>query len=201
MEKKIIPRRALDLIILSIIDQNQDGLTGYALVNKFKEYFPLSNISPGTLYPKLRKLSEAGEISENNKVYTVTEKGKKRLMTSGPEIIQNSIEFLPRLFKTLIKPLPFFKQLDFPDFWYISDYRFLDDIISSDEFCCTTNVSQSVKNLERLKERLEKEKINLTNRYKEKMEYIDKKIKLIDEKAKKCEEEKKTWTKIKIEED
>ncbi|MHA1921007.1 MAG: PadR family transcriptional regulator, partial [Promethearchaeota archaeon] len=187
-----------DLIILSILDQNQDGLTGYALVNKFKDYFPFSNISPGTLYPKLRKHREANEISENEKIYTITDKGKERLTTTNHEIIQDSIEFLPRLFKTLIKPLPFFKQLDFPEFWFISDYKFIDDILSSDEFCCTTNVSQSVKNLSRLKERLEKEKIDLTKKYNEKMEYLDKKIKIINEKAKKCAEERKSWTKIKI---
>ena len=197
----MIPRRALDLIILSILDQNQQGLTGYALVKKFKEFFPISNISPGTLYPKLKKLNESGDISENSKIYTITEKGKERLTKNSPDIIQDSIEFLPKLFKTLIKPLPFLKQLDFPEFWHISDYGILDDVLSSDEFCSFSNISQSIENLERMKIRLEKEKEDLTKRYKKQMENIDKQIELIDTKTKECEDEKKNWTKIKIEED
>jgi len=197
----MIPRRALDLIILSIIDQNQQGLTGYALVKKFKEYFPISNISPGTLYPKLKKLTESGDISENSKIYTLTEEGKKRLTEKSPDIIHDSIEFLPKLFKTLIKPLPFLKQLDFPEFWHISDYGILDDVLSSDEFCSFSNISQSIENLERMKVRLEKEKEDLTKRYKKQMENIDKQIEIIGTKTKECEDEKKNWTKIKIEED
>ena len=109
----MIPKRALDLIILSILDQNEQGLTGYALVNKFKVYFPISNISPGTLYPKLRKLNESGDISENSKIYTITDQGKQRLTENSPKIIHDSIDFLPKLFKTLIKPLPFFKTIRF----------------------------------------------------------------------------------------
>jgi len=197
----MIPRRALDLIILSILDQNEQGLTGYALVNKFKVYFPISNISPGTLYPKLRKLNESGDISENSKIYTITEQGKQRLTENSPKIIHDSIEFLPKLFKTLIKPLPFLKQLDFPEYWHASDYGFLDDVLSSDEFCNISNVSQSIENLERMRVRLEKEKEDLTKRYKKQMENIDKQIKLIATKTKECEDEKKNWTKIKIEED
>ena len=197
----MIPRRALDLIILSILDQNEQGLTGYALVKKFKDYFPISNISPGTLYPKLRKLNESGDISENSKIYTITEKGKERLTKNSPDIIHDSIEFLPKLFKTLIKPLPFLKQLDFPEFWHISDYGILDDVISSDEFCSFSNISQSIENLERMKKRLEKEKKDLTNRHKKQMENIDKQIELIGTKTKECEDEKKNWKRIKIEED
>ncbi len=197
----MIPRKALDLIILSILDQNQQGLTGYALVKKFKDYFPISNISPGTLYPKLRKLNESAFISENSKMYTITDKGKKRLTEKSPDIIHDSIEFLPNLFKTLIKPLPFLKQLDFPEFWHISDYGFLDDVLSSDEFCSFSNISQSIENLERMKVRLEREKENLTKRFKKQMENIDKQIELIGLKTKECENEKKNWTKIKIEEE
>jgi DNA-binding PadR family transcriptional regulator len=197
----MIPRRALDLIILSILDQNEQGLTGYALVNKFKVYFPISNISPGTLYPKLRKLNESDDISENSKIYTITEQGKKRLTENSPKIIHDSIEFLPKLFKTLIKPLPFLKQLDFPEYWHASDYGFLDDLLSSDDFCNLSNVSQSIENLERMRVRLEKEKEDLTKRYKKQMENIDKQIELIGTKTKECEDEKKNWTKIKIEEE
>ncbi len=197
----MIPRKALDLIILSILDQNQQGLTGYALVNKFKVYFPISKISPGTLYPKLRKLNESGDTSENSKIYTITEQGKQRLTENSPKIIHDSIEFLPNLFKTLIKPLPLLKQLDFPEFWYVSDYGFLDDVLSSDEFCSISNVSQSIENLEKMRERLEREKKILTKRFKKQMENLDKQIELIGKKTKECEEEKKNWTKIKIEEE
>ena len=197
----MIPRRALDLIVLSILDQNQQGLTGYALVNKFKEYFPISNVSPGTLYPKLKKLNESGDISEKSKNYTITEQGKKRLTENSPKIIHDSIDFLPNLFKTLIKPLPFLKQLDFPDFWYVSDYGILDDVLSSDDFCSFSNISQSMENLERMRERLEQEKIELTKRYKKQMDNIDKQIEIIGIKTKECEDEKKNWTKIKIEEE
>ena len=199
----MIPRKALDLIILSILDQNKDGLTGYALVKKFKDYFPISNISPGTLYPKLRKLNESGDISvsEDSKVYSITDKGKERLTKNSPDIIHDSIEFLPKLFKTLIKPLPFLKQLDFPEFWHISDYGILDDVLSSDDFCSFSNISQSIENLERMKKRLEKEKEDLTKRFKTQMDNIDKQIEIIGTKTKECEDEKKNWTKIKIEED
>ncbi|QEE18008.1 PadR family transcriptional regulator [Promethearchaeum syntrophicum] len=197
----MIPRKALDLIILSILEQNPEGLTGYALVNKFKVYFPISNISPGTLYPKLKKLNESGDISENSKIYTITDQGKQRLTENSPKIIHDSIEFLPKLFKTLIKPLPFLQQLDFSEFWNFSDYGFLDDFLSSNEFCSFSNISQSMENLERMKKRLEQEKINLTERFNKQMENLDKQIELIATKTKECENEKRNWTKIKIEEE
>ncbi len=164
----------------------------------------MSNISPGTLYPKLRKLRESGDISEsgNSKTYSITDKGKKRLTENGERIIQDSINFLPRLFKALvIEPLPFSHQLNFPKFPFFSDYRFLDDILSSSEFYCKNNVSQSEKNLDRLKERLVKEKEELKKQYEVQIEYIDKKIESINKMAKKCEDEKKNWKKIEIEEE
>ena len=139
--------------------------------------------------------------SENSKIYTITDKGKKRLTEKSPDIIHDSIEFLPNLFKTLIKSLPFLKQLDFPEFWHISDYGFLDDVLSSDEFCSFSNISQSIENLERMKVRLEREKENLTKRFKKQIENIDKQIELIGLKTKECENEKKNWTRIKIEEE
>jgi len=197
----MIPRRALDLIILSILDQNEQGLTGYALVNKFKAYFPISNISPGTLYPKLKKLNESGDISESSKIYTITDQGKQRLTENSPKFIHDSIEFLPKLFKTLMKPLPFLQQLDFPDYYNISDYGFLDDVLSSDEFCSISNVSKSMENLERMRKRLERAKKNLTKRFNKQMEQLDKQIELIGVKTKECENEKRNWTKIKIEEE
>ena len=165
----MIPRKALDLIILSILEQNPQGLTGYALVNKFKVYFPISNISPGTLYPKLKKLNESGHISEDSKIYVITEKGKQLMTDKSPGIINDSIEFLPKLFKTLIKPMPFLKQLDFPEFWHSSDYGFLDDVLSSEGFCDFSNISQSMENLQRMKKRLEQEKTNLTKHYNKQM--------------------------------
>ena len=93
------------------------------------------------------------------------------------------------------------QQLDFPDYYNISDYGFLDDVLSSDEFCSISNVSKSMENLERMRKRLERAKKNLTKRFNKQMEQLDKQIELIGVKTKECENEKMNWTKIKIDEE
>ena len=60
--------KALDAIILSILNAHTEGFTGYALVKEIARTFhPMSTPGTGTIYPRLKKLA----ADEKNKHLTL----------------------------------------------------------------------------------------------------------------------------------
>ncbi len=177
MAIKIFPRKALGLIVLSILDENPEGLTGYAIVKEIEQKFGLHRkISPGTIYPKLDRLRDKGFISEEGNVYKILPEGKERLTQKIPDILENSFEFMPKFLKVLMQPLPFCHQ----------------DLVSDAGFI------ESISKLEYYRERLIHLREKIEERRNAELTAIDERIHFLEEKIEKIQEEKKSWTQITI---
>ena len=198
----MFPRKALDLIILSILNDNPNGITGYSLVMKIKEFFPIANVSPGTIYPKLKKLSEANDIKEDQKNYLITKQGKQRLQESTPKIIDDTLSFMPKLYKILVGTLPFKSRMnymsDIPSCFHFGAGQEYDEAIFSKESVCTSNISDSLKKLKSMKSKLEESKIDIQMQYEKRLQHIEERLKIINQKIEQCNQEKDQWTRIPI---
>lgn len=204
----MFPRKALDMVILSILNDNPNGLTGYSIVKEMKEKFgPIRAPSPGTIYPRLRKLLITGDITEKDDEYKISSQGQQKLTQNIPEIIDNSLEFMPMLYKTLMRPLPFGDRLNYlSNLSYFSEHsghgphkNFLDDSLFPEECQCTSDFSESIERLQRIKDRLLRAKQEIQERLNSRLQAIDEKIQVIDERIKQCQEEKESRVKIPIE--
>lgn len=192
-------RKALDMIILSILDNKTEGLTGYSIVKEMKKRFgPMRAPSPGTIYPRLERLKKKGIIVEKGNSYVISAKGKEKLTQTIPEVIDKSLQFMPMLYKVLMPPLPFRKRMN-----YFSDMcgctpqiHLLDETLFPD---LTPGLSKSIERLQEIKDRLIRAKQEIQERLNAELKGIDEKIELIDEKIKECQEEKKSRVKIPVE--
>ncbi|MFX1393809.1 MAG: PadR family transcriptional regulator [Promethearchaeota archaeon] len=101
----------LDILVLSII-KNNDGISGYDLIQKInKKFKDLWKASAGTIYPLLSRLAEKylveiEEIMKNNrqiKIYRITETGKTALKKVLESNLEPSINTLGDYIRTVIK--------------------------------------------------------------------------------------------------
>jgi len=203
----MFPRKALGLIILSILNDKPDGLNGYSIVKKMKEKFgPIAAPSPGTIYPRLGKLLEKGYIIEKDDVFQITDEGKQRVTKYIPDVIDTSLEFMPLLYRELIRPLPRDERLNYlPNLPFFPRHpgfpppNFLDALLFPEECQCTPDLSESMPRLQKIKDHLLKAKEEIQRRTDDQLKAIDEKIQLIDKQIKACQEEKATRVKIPIE--
>ncbi len=166
--------KALDAIILSILNSHPDGYTGYALVKEIARIFhPMNTPGTGTIYPRLKNLAERGDIQETDKYYTILDQGRQKINQNLHNILERSLEFLPTFYR-------FFS---------------IDGIGAS----CTTT-GDSLEKLNRWKNRLEQTKIGLKKQYSDMLKNIDSQIAQIEKKILEVSQTKKEWTKISIEE-
>ncbi|MHA1684105.1 MAG: PadR family transcriptional regulator [Promethearchaeota archaeon] len=195
-------RKSLDLVILSIVRENATGISSYGILTEVKARFgSFKTPSPGTIYPKLAKLEEAREISKTGDLWTITRKGREKLEESVPDFLEKSMEMLPHLINTLANKLPFITQLGF----YPEMMRFSDRCGSNcrvfDKERMMKNIDKipprhsSISDLHDVKEKMER----LRGRLKGEIDSLDSILAHIDEKIMACKEEKKTWTRIPIE--
>lgn len=204
----MFPRKALGLIILSILNDNPDGLNGYSIVKKMKEKFgPVATPSPGTIYPRLGKLLFKGYIIEKDDVYKITDQGKERVTQHIPDVIDSSLEFMPLLYRELMRPLSRDERLSYlPNLPFFPKHPgfppprdFLDALLFPEECQCTPDLTESIPRLEKIKDHLLKAKEEIQKRTDDQLKAIDEKIQLIDKQIKQCREEKETRVKIRIE--
>ena len=142
----------LDILVLSII-KNNDGISGYNLIQKInKKFKDLWKASAGTIYPLLSRLAEKylveiEEIMKNNrqiKIYRITETGKTALKNVLENNLEPSINTLGDYIRTIFKAsVPNEKTIErmrhcfpFPEIPF-------DEEIDESDF--------SLKNIERLK--------------------------------------------------
>ncbi len=101
----------LDILVLSII-KNNDGISGYELIQKInKKFKDLWKASAGTIYPLLSRLAEKAfisveEIVENNrqkKIYRIMETGNLALKKVLESNLEPSINCLGDYIRTIIK--------------------------------------------------------------------------------------------------
>jgi DNA-binding PadR family transcriptional regulator len=217
---KLFPKNALDLIILSILNDNKEGLTGYFLVKAIQAKFPrIRTPGPGTIYPRLKKMAQSGEITEENNLYSITPEGKKKITDTIPGIIEDSLHFMPKMYKVLMQALPIKKQIkyysdvsffhscnckkedvnDKKDSQYLNHFYSLDKFLMNDEECAAFP-RRSIEQLESFKENLKQLKTKIQMKLEAEIKLIDAKISAIDSRIEKCQIDRKKWKKIKIEE-
>lgn len=104
----------LDILVLSII-RNNDGITGYDIIQKINRKFRgLWRGSAGTIYPLLSRLAEQSyveitEITENNrqkKIYQITGKGIEELKKLLSNNLIQSWTTLEDFVRTIAKGVP-----------------------------------------------------------------------------------------------
>ncbi|MHA1745185.1 MAG: PadR family transcriptional regulator [Promethearchaeota archaeon] len=168
--------KALDAIILSILNSHPEGFTGYALVKEIARIFhPMNTPGTGTIYPRLKSLLATGDIQESNKCYMILDQGKQKINQNLHDFLGKSLEFLPTFYR-------FFS---------------VDGIGASS---CSTTVD-SLEKLNKWKNRLEQTKIDLKEQYAEMQKNIDAKIVKIEKKIAEVNLKKSSWTKITIEDE
>ena len=105
----------LDILVLSMIKNNDVGISGYGLIQDINDKFKdLWRASAGTIYPLLSRLAhknlvEIEEITENNrqkKVYRISDKGNDVLRKVLEENLLPSIDTLGDYIQTIIKAIP-----------------------------------------------------------------------------------------------
>lgn len=169
--------KALDAIILSILNSHPDGFTGYALVKEIARIFrPMITPGTGTIYPRLKKLVKNEDIQETeDKKYQILDQGRQKINKNLHDFLGRSLEFLPTFYR-------FFS---------------VDGIGASG---CSTTVD-SLEKLNKWKGRLEQTKIDLNEQYASMQKNIDAKIVKIETKIDEIKLSKKSWTKIDIDDE
>ena len=206
----MFPKESLDMVILAIISEQPDGVTGYAIVKEMESRFGKDRApSPGTVYPRLKNLKENGDIIESDKKWTLTPQGEQKLTSGIPGIIAEGMKFIPHLFKTLAKQLPFAMKLDFlPGLARFSgcptcktdlhaDMRFDRDFIMEEVRSIDTE-GKSINKLAHMKEMLEQEIEKRKQKLQEDIDAITEIINEIEEKIVSCKKEKESWKSIPI---
>ena len=165
--------KALDAIILSILNSHPDGFTGYALVKEIaRSFHPMITPGTGTIYPRLKKLVESKDIQETENKYKILDQGRQIINKNLHDFLDRSLEFLPTF----------------------SRFFSVDGIGASH---CSTTVD-SLEKLNKWKARLEQMKIDLKEQYADMQKNIDTKIAKIEKKIDEVKLSKKSWTKISI---
>ena len=169
--------KALDAIILSILNAHTEGFTGYASVKEIARTFhPMVTPGTGTIYPRLKKLAADGDIHESeDKLYTILDQGRQKINKNLHDFLGRSLEFLPTFYR-------FFS---------------IDGIGASK---CSTTVD-SLERLNEWKTRLEQTKVDLKKQFTMMQTNIDTKIAKIEKKIIEVNQQKNEWTKISIDED
>ena len=166
----------LDILVLSII-KNDDGISGYDIIQKInKKFKDLWKASAGTIYPLLNRLTEkkfvmSEDITENNrqkKIYFITEIGKSALKRVLENNLEPSMNTLGDYIKTIMKAtLPSDETME----KMMCHFPF-PDLAFDDQFNEADYSLKNIHHLERILSHLNHGK----NRLQGRLEIIDKKI-------------------------
>ncbi|MHA1776909.1 MAG: hypothetical protein DRO88_01370 [Promethearchaeia archaeon] len=172
------------LIILALINNHPEGMTGYSIVKEINAKFaPVWTPGPGTIYPKLKQLLDQGALAKEGSKYRITQTGREFIAQHIPEALNLSMNFLPAFFKVLIHPIN--QQIPFdihifknPCFFGVSQFKQLP-------------TQWNVEELERLQQMLKREKQRATQWVQEYVKQIDEDIQVIEEKVNEMKEKAK----------
>lgn len=162
------------LIILALINNHSEGLTGYSIVKEIKQNFaPFWSPGPGTIYPKLKQLLDQGALIKNGSKYQITKQGKEYIAKHIPEALNHSMNFLPTFFQVLIRPIKQKIPIDVqiyknPCFFGVSQFKRLPN-------------EWNIEELESLSQMLKREKERATKWVEEYSKQIDEDIQVIEE--------------------
>ncbi len=102
----------LDILVLSIIKNDDGGLTGYDIIQKLnKQFRGMGSTSAGTIYPLLNRLEKKDLINSRDvieskrqkKTYIISEKGVDELKGVMENNLEPSINSLGDFIKTIFK--------------------------------------------------------------------------------------------------
>ncbi len=204
----MFPKMSLDLVILSIIDEHPEGIKGYALMKELESRFGKElTPGPGAFYPRLDKLKDLKLVEENDKLWTLSPKGKNHIQTRVPAILNQSLDFMPQLYKFLVKTIPFGRRLDFlsnqshPGICHTCGPRhgLFDAESIAHDIDDIPDEGKSIKRLQDIKARLDGIKRDAEEQFKAQIAAIAGVLKSIDDKIARCEAEKASWRRIPIE--
>jgi DNA-binding PadR family transcriptional regulator len=185
-----IARESLDLMILSILDDNPSGMTSYELLVALKEKMKTASaskaISAGTLYPKLQSLARAGLISEDpsQKKWVISPEGNERLMTMVPDFLDKSLQFLPGLFRALTKTLSPIMRVKYYSPLFHDTGHWQPDIDALLENLNPSDTEANIETLGAIKAQLDE----ALEHHRTQMEAIEQLVAKVDEKIQECKE-------------
>jgi DNA-binding PadR family transcriptional regulator len=113
----------LDILVLSIIKNNETGISGYDIIQELENKFRgMWKTSAGTIYPLLGRLFDKDfvkikEMLENNrekKLYFITGKGIEELKNALTHVNSNFYSLIDFI-KTISKSFPMFSCFPFPE--------------------------------------------------------------------------------------
>jgi len=177
----------LDILVLSIIKNDDGSLTGYDIIQKLnKQFRGMGSTSAGTIYPLLNRLGkkdliksrEVIESKRQRKIYIITDKGideLKRVLERNLEPSINSLgDFIKTIFKasmpseeTMVRMIGHFPFPGFNQDYEINEYDYSLDNIE--------RLKRIISHLEKGKQSLEKRLNGLEikiEKYKEVLEKI-----------------------------
>jgi len=157
-------RQMLDVILLSLVQGEPTGITAYALLKKLADLFKEAvSPSPGTIYPRLKKLTESGDlIQPTSNTFQITEKGIKFLTETIPQLFDDTQQFCTILSHSLLRPLPISVRMQYL-------HRFTDfplNVAHLEEDWGQIDATFSIRDLETIKHHL----INLRDRIQDQTE-------------------------------
>lgn len=208
----------LDMLILSILDHHQKGMTGYAVMKELEEILhPIPVPGTGTIYPRLDNLVSGGDIAKQENLYQITTSGKQKIEAGIENIIEQNLQFTRSFFRGLLSRLPLSRRthytLTFPRYFQFFSNETPDDlemeqsdpkpIFDEDSFQChwSGKIANSLDDLKLAKYYLERAKITIKKNMKSEIAAINQRLASINDQIQKIEEEKASWTKIPIEDE
>ena len=104
----------LGLLVMSILKDRKDGITGYDIIQEINNEFKHWNVSAGTLYPLLTNLEEKGyielkkeeDIGRKKKHYAITEQGRAKLEKVIERRMQTSFDHIGDFINAIKKSFP-----------------------------------------------------------------------------------------------
>src|SRR6056297_59587 len=182
----MISRKYLDLIVLSILNKFDNGLTGYGITKEINDTLGLT-ISPGTVYPKLKSLAQSEAVVKKENDYYITQKGKEIITSQIPQLIRKNTEFFPNFVRLLFKASPDVEKSSvfskIPTGLNTAHFFDFENWITPSEFCTCSKLSDSIESLkvvksklQTLENRIEKESKRKLGRIRQKIDQIDQKI-------------------------
>lgn len=156
----LIRGKTLDLLILSMLLEQKEPLTGYSIAKVIeKQFSPFASPSPGTIYPRLKKLELNGDIkSSEDNGYSITNQGRALIESSVKGIVDNAFQSWSIIYKSFIENLSFprkYQIMDkFGDF-YQFNIKTLKSCCHASDDMSSEELHASQKSLEQMKQEIQ----------------------------------------------
>jgi DNA-binding PadR family transcriptional regulator len=206
-------RQLIDSLILAILGQNPDGLTGYAVMKELEQALhPIPVPGTGTIYPRLDNLLEQGDLAKKGNLYILTDQGQAKISQDIENLLHNSVKNMRIFYKNLLSYLPLHTRSRFAtiiprNFQLFADLdqnghtEFSKPIFNIDSFKCNCTghkIASSLDDLNLTKQRLIQAKTTIMNNVEREIKAIDAQIEMVEKQIQDLKGQTQSWKKIKI---